>query len=68
MVFFKIGDIYYSLNWIHGHSRSSVTNNCLHDLNLFFYFMSRLTARVILPRVIYKWRNQCILVGQDSAL
>ena len=31
-------------------------------------FTSRSTARVILRRVVYGWRNQCILVGQDSAL
>ena len=31
-------------------------------------FMSRSTARVILRWVVYGWRNQCILVGQDSAL
>ena len=50
MVFFKIGDIYYSLNWIHGHSRSSVTNNCLHDLNLFV-FASRLGCVSIFQKV-----------------
>ena len=32
------------------------------------FFMSRSTARVILRWVVYRWRNQCILVGQDSAL
>ena len=31
------------------------------DLNL-------LTARVILRRVVYRWRNQCLPVGQHSAL
>ena len=31
-------------------------------------FTSRSTARVILRRVVYGWRNQWILVGQDSAL
>ena len=31
-------------------------------------FTSRSTARVILRWVVYGWRNQCILVGEDSAL
>ena len=31
-------------------------------------FTSHSTARVILQQVVYGWRNQCILVGQDSAL
>ena len=35
---------------------------------LFFCFTSRATARVILRWVVYGWRIQCILVGQDSAL
>ena len=33
-----------------------------------FCFMSHSTARVILRQVVYWWRNQCIFVGQDSAL
>ena len=37
---------------------------------LFFSFSFTLcsTARVILYQVVYGWRNQCILVGQHSAL
>ena len=33
-----------------------------------FCFTLCSTARVILRQVVYGWRNQCILVGQDSAL
>ena len=33
-----------------------------------FCFTLHSTARVILRQVVYGWRNQCILVGQDSAL
>ena len=35
---------------------------------IIFCFMLCSTARVILRRVVNGWRNQCILVGQDSAL
>ena len=32
-----------------------------------YLFFLRSTVRVILRWVVYGWRNQCILVGQDSA-
>ena len=37
------------------------------EIRFISCFTSRSTARVILRRVVYGWRNQCILVGQDSA-
>ena len=42
-----------------------------HDLDyldFIFCFTSCSTAKVILQQVVYGWRNQNIIVGQDSAL
>ena len=36
--------------------------------SFIYCFTSRSKAMVILGWVVYWWRNQCIPVGQDSAL
>ena len=46
----------------------SLHSSTLKRFRFIFYVMSRSTATVILRWVVYRWRNQYILVGQDSAL
>ena len=62
----------FSYNDFNDVSAEANDGGCIHgDGNRFRFiccFTSCSTARVILGWVVYGWRNQCILVGQYSAL